>query len=110
MAVDIDLDDEMLAEFREEASENLDEAENQLIKMDALEDFDDKYNSAYRAFHTLKGGAGMFGMERLQKVVHHLETLLSEANETPPFSQDLIDYILRGVDASRRLLHKEDFD
>ncbi|MGE0546213.1 MAG: response regulator [Kofleriaceae bacterium] len=54
-------------------------------------------DTAARGLHSLKGGAGTLGLGALAELVHNMETALAQA--TPPLSRDLVDAMLRGLDA-----------
>jgi DNA-binding response OmpR family regulator len=91
-------------EFRIEAGEMLDQAEADLIKIDQGGDFKSLYDSVFRVFHSLKGGAGMLGLEPLQKHMHALEGILSGLKGSAKISSAESTFFLTGVDAARILL------
>lgn len=105
-------DEAMIEEFRIEALELLEEGEVGLLAIDKGGDFIQHYNGIFRVFHSLKGGAGMLGMEELQRHTHYLENLLEKCKESGQMEKAYVDYFLRGVDAARSLLHGDavDFD
>lgn len=103
-------DDEMIEEFKVEAFELLEEAERDLLALDRGDDFEQNYNSCFRVFHSLKGGAGMLGMEALQAHTHFLENLLEKRKAEQSFPKVYIDYFLAGIDAARSLLNGEAVD
>lgn len=94
--------DDMIEEFHLEAQEIFEEAEEALLGLDRGEDFQGCFNGLFRAFHSLKGAAGMFGLDRLQTHMHYLENLL-EKNKAD-ISPGLIDYFFRGVDVAKAIL------
>ena len=60
---------------------------------------DETINTVFRSVHSIKGGAGAFGHERLQHFSHHYETLLDLIrNGTLPLSEPLIDLIVAAFD------------
>ncbi|MBT5095750.1 MAG: chemotaxis protein CheA, partial [Halobacteriovoraceae bacterium] len=93
--------DPMVDEFFIEALSLLDEAEDGLICYEKGEATEESYNCIYRAFHSVKGGAGMFEVTDLQGHLHHLENLFGKVKELGEIPTDLIDYFLKGVDAAR---------
>ncbi|MEC9283803.1 MAG: response regulator [Bdellovibrionota bacterium] len=103
-------DEEMVEEFKIEAFELLDEGEANLLAIDRGEDFLSQYNNVFRVFHSLKGGAGMLGMEEVQKHTHYLENLLEKCKEAGQMTKPYIDYFLSGIDGSRHLLNGESID
>lgn len=105
-------DEEMLEEFKIEAFDMLEEGEANLLNLDKGAEFESEYNNIFRVFHSLKGGAGMLGMEEVQKHTHFLENLLEKCKEKGEMPKEYIDYFLSGIDATRGLLNGEtvDFD
>lgn len=66
------------AEFIAEAEELLDEASSSVLEIQELlpSTDPDKINNVFRAMHTLKGMAGLFGFSGLSDVSHELEDIL----------------------------------
>lgn len=62
--------------FFEEAAENLASMEGLLVGMDVAVPAEDDLNAIFRAAHSIKGGAGMFGLNDISGFTHVLETLL----------------------------------
>lgn len=102
--------DEMLNEFFNEAIELIDEAESSLINLDKGEDFSTNFNSLFRCFHSIKGAAGMFEFDTLQKHMHYLENLIEKKKKDGKFSAELIDYLLMGIDATKNFLDIKEID
>jgi two-component system chemotaxis sensor kinase CheA len=73
-------DDDILAAARdgfiEEARDNLARFEQALLAMEADPTDDESVNTAFRAAHTLKGTAGLFGFEAVVSFTHEVETVL----------------------------------
>ncbi|MXP54522.1 chemotaxis protein CheA [Pantoea sp. Seng] len=65
--------------FFSEAEELLAEMELHLLQLDIAAPNIEQLNAIFRAAHSLKGGAGTFGFDALQKTTHLLENLLDEA-------------------------------
>lgn len=97
-------------DFKIEAIELLDAAEESLLELDKSAPFKEHYNEIFRAFHSIKGAAGMFAMESLQKHMHYLENLLSSKQQQSNLSAVTIDYFLAGVDGARSILEGETID
>lgn len=97
--------DPMLDEFFHEAFSLFEEAEDAFIKMEKGEDFEGSFNASYRCFHSIKGAAGMFGLERLQEHMHYLESLMDEGKSqcTPA----LIDHLLLGIDIAKEIIESK---
>ncbi|MGN6191410.1 MAG: ATP-binding protein, partial [Rhodanobacteraceae bacterium] len=65
--------------FFEEAGELLDGMEAHLLALDLAHPDPEQLNAIFRAAHSIKGGAGTFGFEALQRTTHLLENLLDAA-------------------------------
>jgi CheY-like chemotaxis protein/HPt (histidine-containing phosphotransfer) domain-containing protein len=101
---------EDLVEFRTEADELLNEAENQLLRVEKGAPFVKSYDAIFRAFHSLKGAAGMLGLDALQRHVHQLEDLFQNYKQSENLKPIEIDFFLRGINATQRLLHGENVE
>ena len=64
--------------FFEECGEHLAEMEQILMSLADGEPDDEQLNAIFRAAHSIKGGAGMFGFHDMSIVTHVLETLLDK--------------------------------
>ena len=71
---------EYLKNFVSEALDTLDETEP-LVEQFSESDNADAVNAVFRAFHTLKGLAGFFGLATIQETTHVAETLLDVFRE-----------------------------
>ncbi|TAK86233.1 MAG: chemotaxis protein CheA [Aquabacterium sp.] len=73
-------DEEILAiaraGFLDEARDMLRQFEEALLALDDEPDDQETLNSAFRAAHTIKGTAGLFGCDRVVAFTHDVETLL----------------------------------
>lgn len=102
------MDPSELEMLQQEATELFDAAENSLVAIDKGESFTSNYQNVFRAFHSLKGAAGMFGLEVLQKHLHHLEDLLGRHEKNGTFPPKLVSYFLEGIDCARSILSGKD--
>lgn len=93
-----------LKEFRQEGAELLEAAEKALLSLELGSDYKTQYNAIFRAFHNLKGAAGMMEMLDLQSHTHILETELVSQKEKDSLTSSQIDYFLKGVDTAKKLL------
>jgi two-component system chemotaxis sensor kinase CheA len=75
-----DDDDEIIAAaragFLDEAQDMLRQFEAALLVMETAPDDQENLNAAFRAAHTIKGTAGLFGFEAVVAFTHDAETLL----------------------------------
>lgn len=94
--------DDLLGQFFVEADELLVDMERHLIEVDADNPDTEQLNAIFRAAHSIKGGAGIFGFERLQRTTHIFENLLDKIRKGQIcLSKDLVDYFLDAKDILR---------
>ena len=91
--------------FFEEAGENLDRMEQQLLEIDITAADDEELNSIFRCAHSVKGGAATFGFSDVAQLTHQMETLLDklrrrELEATAP----MVDVLLQSGDVLRSQL------
>ena len=81
--------------FFEEAGENLDRMEAQLLEIDIEAADDEELNSIFRCAHSVKGGAATFGFADVAELTHQMETLLDKLrrHELEPTSA-MVDVLL----------------
>ncbi|WP_085811675.1 chemotaxis protein CheA [Geoanaerobacter pelophilus] len=85
--------------FFEECAENLAEMEQILIALGDREPDHEQLNAIFRAAHSIKGGAGIFGFEDMTVVTHVMESLLDLLrNHEIPFRPEMIDLFLEAGD------------
>jgi two-component system chemotaxis sensor kinase CheA len=91
--------------FFEEAGENLDSMEAQLLEVDLEAADDEELNSIFRCAHSVKGGAATFGFADVAELTHQMETLLDKLrrHELTP-TAPMVDVLLQAGDALRSQL------
>ena len=91
--------------FFEEAGENLDRMEAQLLEIDLTAADDEELNSIFRCAHSVKGGAATFGFADVAELTHQMETLLDKLrrHELAPTAA-MVDVLLQSGDALRAQL------
>lgn len=104
------MDDSMIEEFRIEAQEMFQDSEDGFLRIEKGEPFLENYNLIFRAFHSLKGAAGMFGIDKLQSHMHKLESLFEAQKSIGSIDKAQIDYFLLGIDCARELLDGNSID
>lgn len=102
-------DDEILAAaragFLDEATQLLKQLEDALLVMESQPDDAENLNAAFRAAHTIKGTAGLFGCEAVVSFTHDVETLMeSLRNGSLAVGDDVIAALLQSRDQMERLL------
>lgn len=102
-----------LEQFRQtyltECHELLAEMEQRLLALDVERADSEALNAIFRCAHSIKGGAGAFGFERVTRFTHVLETLLDAMREQHvAVSRDAVEALLQSVDVVATLLRVED--
>jgi two-component system, chemotaxis family, sensor kinase CheA len=92
---DDDIVAELLPAFIQEANEQIAELEHLLLQLEDQPDDLELLNALFRCAHTIKGSAGVFGLNRIVSFTHHVETLLDKLREglmhlTPALSNLLL--------------------
>jgi two-component system chemotaxis sensor kinase CheA len=85
--------------FFQECEEQLAELESGLLKLNDGDRDPETVNAVFRAVHSIKGGAGAFGLEDLVAFAHVFETTLDcvRSNRLEP-SQDVLKVMLKSAD------------
>jgi len=100
------VDREILEDYLPEARELLQQAQEMALRLEANPQDDGILASLFRAFHTLKGGAGFLEATALVEWAHHLEDLLDRLREhAVPVTPTVIDALLRGIDVIADMLN-----
>ncbi|NIC41944.1 chemotaxis protein CheW [Aquabacterium sp. A08] len=91
--------------FFEEAGENLEQMEQQLLNLDLETVDDEELNAIFRCAHSIKGGAATFGFEDVAELTHQMESLLDKLrrHELAP-TMPMVDVLLEASDALKGLL------
>lgn len=92
-------DDEMLVGFVDESREHLETIEPDILSLESDPTNTDVINRLFRSVHSIKGGAGFFGLNKLSHLAHSMENLMSKfrSNELDIDKQH-IDVLLQGLD------------
>lgn len=67
--------------FISEAAEQIEAIETLLLELEEQPDNRDLLDSLFRCAHTVKGSAGIFGLNRVVDFTHHVETLLDKMRD-----------------------------
>ena len=92
---------EFLELFRDEANERLDNMVDTLLALEAGSADPGAVDGLFRDAHTIKGGAGMLGLDDVRTLAHAVEDILEAVRESGEFQPQLIDPLLRAADALR---------
>ena len=96
---------EELELFEEDVSEQLTFMENALVNMQEDGVDDESIGALFRAMHTIKGTAGMFGFDDVVSFAHVAENLLSDVREGKvTLSNEMIETFLQSKDHTQILV------
>lgn len=73
--------DQALQTFIAESRELLADMESALLIVEGADDRGDAVNAIFRAAHTIKGSAGLFGIDSIVSFTHHVESVLDRVRE-----------------------------
>lgn len=81
MSTDLDFIAEALPAFLSEAEEQIENLEALLLQLEHQPGDAELLNALFRCAHTVKGSAGLFGLDAVVDFTHHVETLLQRLRE-----------------------------
>jgi two-component system chemotaxis sensor kinase CheA len=96
-----DLDAELTEIFRDEAAERLDQMETALLAVESGDAGAESVDSLFRNAHTIKGAAGMLGLDDIRALAHAVEDVLAGVRGTGVFPPELAAPLLRATTALR---------
>lgn len=103
MSIDLS---QFIPSFLEESFEGLELMESSLLNLQSGDV--ETINSIFRAAHSIKGGAGTFGFDKVTEFTHLVETLLDEMRDgRRNVTQSDIEILLESVDCIRLLIEAE---
>lgn len=99
-------DAEMLQVFLEEAREHLDGVEGALLSLESSGTVDmDVINEIFRAVHSVKGGAGFFGLNAIKTLSHAMENVLGKMRKAElSVTPEVIGVLLKSADTLVKLI------
>jgi two-component system chemotaxis sensor kinase CheA len=94
--------------FLQESADHIASMEAGLLDLRSTPADVELLNSIFRSAHSIKGGAGTFGMTNLVRFTHSLENLLDRLRSLEmQATLEVIDILLRSVDVLRGLLNAD---
>src|SRR5579884_526723 len=98
-------DQELVQEFLTESAENLARLAQDMVTLERQPQDRELLASVFRTIHTIKGTCGFLGFNRLEKLAHVTEDILSELrNGSRILDAAQTTLILQAVDAIKRIL------
>jgi chemotaxis protein histidine kinase CheA/ActR/RegA family two-component response regulator len=99
-----ELDDELTEIFRDESAGRLDEMETALLAVESGNAGAEYVDSLFRNAHTIKGAAGMLGLDDIRALAHAVEDVLAGVRGSGLFRPELAALLLRATAALRELI------
>lgn len=98
-------DPEMMSDFTQNTGEIMQTLDDTVLKLEQNPTDKATIEEIFRAAHTLKGAAGMFGFKSIERVMHRMENLfdLIRRGKLVPNSST-IDVVFQGLDVLKKLL------
>lgn len=93
--------------FLSEARERLDEAQGQILELEAAPGNKPLIDTLFRTFHTIKGECGFLKIASLGELAHNIENLLDQLRSGAQTVDDtVIELLLQGVDFAKTILNQ----
>ena len=93
------VDQEILQDFIVEAGEYIENLSEQLVDLEKTPEDSELLNSIFRAYHTIKGGAGFLNLTNLVDICHACESVFDALRHgNQHVSPELMDTILKSYD------------
>ncbi|WP_338845528.1 chemotaxis protein CheA [Massilia sp. W12] len=97
--------DDALATFYAESRDMLTQIEDTLLALESDPSDRENINALFRAAHTIKGSAGLFGLDRVVAFTHQVESVLDKVrNGELMIDIDMSDVLLKSSDVIAALL------
>ena len=98
-------DPSMMQDFYNNTDELMTALDDHILKLESNPTDKETIECIFRAAHTLKGAAGMFGFKAIEAVMHSMESLFDLVRKEKLLATSItIDAVFIGMDALRKLL------
>lgn len=99
------IDQELMDEIISESRENIENAIHYILLLEKNPEDTESVHALFRNFHTLKGNAGIAGLEKISRLSHEAETLLDDIREkTLEINSQIIETLLMSTDVLTALV------
>ena len=102
---------DLIETFIEEGEEHLQTLEEGLLELEKNPNDKALIDNLFRAMHSIKGGAGLVGLSKVNDISHQLENLLEEVRQgalSP--NEEIISILLAGTDLLRQMILEGNFE
>lgn len=97
--------EELVQVFLEESREILQQLENDLLEMEKNPEDSELIKRIFRGAHTIKGSAGLTGLDAISTLAHRLEDVFDQVRSTgEPMSRECFDTVFRSMDMLNRMV------
>lgn len=97
--------EELIQVFLEESREILQQLEDDLLELEKNPEEPELIKRIFRAAHTIKGSAGLTGLDTISTLAHRLEDVLDEVRSTgEAMSRECFDTVFRSMDMLNRMV------
>ncbi len=99
------MDNPLVSIFIEEAEENIEILEARIITLEKSPDDSEVINEAFRAMHSLKGGAGLAGFNKIKDFSHKAEDLFESIRSgSLRITKDIVTVLLETMDVLKAMI------
>lgn len=96
---------EIMEDFLIEASELVEQLDQDLVELESRPEDLDLLNRIFRVAHTVKGSGSFLNFEVLTHLTHHMEDVLNKARHGElVITPDIMDVVLESIDYMKKLL------
>jgi two-component system chemotaxis sensor kinase CheA len=98
-------DPEMMSDFTTNSADIMQTLDDTVLRLEQDPTNKETIEEIFRAAHTLKGAAGMFGFRAIERVMHRMENLFDNVRKGKLVpNADTIDAVFQGLDCLKKLL------
>jgi two-component system, chemotaxis family, sensor kinase CheA len=98
-------DPEMMNDFSTNTADIMQTLDDHVLRLEQDPSNKETIEEIFRAAHTLKGAAGMFGFRAIERVMHRMESLFDNVRKGKLVANsDTIDAVFQGLDCLKKLL------
>ena len=93
------IDDEIMQDFLIEAGELFDQLNDQFVELEKSPEDIDLINAIFRAYHTIKGGAGFMKLTPMVEVCHRAEDAVNQVRQNErQVTKEMVDVMFQVLD------------
>jgi two-component system, chemotaxis family, sensor kinase CheA len=102
---DFQTDPDMINDFNTNCDELMQSLDEAILRLEQDSSNTGIIEEIFRAAHTIKGAAGMFGFKALERIMHRLENLFDLIRKGKlTANSDVVDIVFEGMDVIKTLL------